>query len=100
MAILTITSGAHWRNTNLPTLAPGEERQFAHRWDPDEPEDVAHQAQNFMQYAHALGGFVAPLVLIPPVKTDDEVEWAHIQVNMSDWADIVETGMNMQVDIR
>lgn len=97
--ILTITKGAHQRNVHLPAM-DDEPRQFAHRWDPDEPEDVAHQVQNFLTYAQALGGYVPPIVLIGPLKTDDEVEWAHTQVNMGDWRDMVESATGLPVEIR
>jgi hypothetical protein len=97
--IEVITKGAHARNVHLPAF-DDEPRQFAHRWDPDEVEDVPHQAQNFLIYAQALGGYVPPIVLLPPPKPEDDVEWAHIQVNMGDWRDIVETATGVKVEIR
>lgn len=97
--IITITSGAHWRNVHLPNLE-GELVQFAHRFDPDEPEDVPHQANNFLTYANALGGFTTPHVLIGPPKGDDEIENAHIAVEMSDWAAIVSSATGSKVTIR
>lgn len=98
--ILTITRGSHARNVHLPSLDPDEPRQFAHRWDPDDPEDVPHQAHNFLTYANALGGYVEPIVLIPPPFTDDEVDNDHIRVNMGDWRDIVQTATGLKVEIR
>ena len=72
--ILTITKGAHWRNTHLPAL--GEDRQFAHIFDADEPEDVPHQASNFITYANALGHSHGPHVLImaPKVPSPSALE--------------------------
>jgi hypothetical protein len=99
MAVIIITRGAHWRNTKMPTLTD-EPRQFAHRWDPDEVEDVAHQAQNFKLYAEALGGFSPPIVLLSPPMPDTGPDYDHIKVNLSDWASIIETAMNMPVVIR
>ncbi len=98
--IVTITAGSHDRNTHLPPFDQDDPRQFAHRWDPDDPEDVAHQASNFITYAVSLGGYVPPIVLIPPARPEDDREWDHIQVNMSDWADLVKTATGMDVEIR
>ena len=97
--ILTITKGSHARNVHLPPRTD-EPVHFAHRWDPDDPEDVPHQVQNFVTYAKALGGYSMPCYLIPPPFGDDEVENAHIRVNMSDFKSIVETGHGWPVEIR
>ena len=98
MATIVVTKGSHARNVHLPPF-DGEPRQFAHRWDPDDPEDVAHQAQNFTLYAKALGGYVAPIVLLaPPIPDGPEAD--HIRVNLADWKSIVETGTGMPVEIR
>lgn len=97
--ILTITKGAHARNVHLPAISD-EPRHFAHRWDPDEGEDVPHQAQNFVTYARALGGFEMPVYLIAPPLSDDEVENDHIRINMEDWRQIVETGQGWPVEMR
>lgn len=100
MPVIVITAGAHRRNVNMPSITD-EPRQFAHRWDPDEEEDVAHQAQNFKLYADALGGYVPPIVLLSPdPMPDDQVECNHIKVNMADWASIVETATGLPVEIR
>ena len=98
MAIVVVTKGAHARNTHIPPFEDGP-RQFAHRFDPNEVEDVPHQVQNFIQYANALGGYHPPIVLLSPKMGDDEAEWDHIQVEMSDWRSIVETATGMAVDI-
>lgn len=82
-----ITRGAHWRNTHLVD----EPSQFAHVFDPDDPEDVPHQAHNFMTYAKALGNFDSPFVLIGP---EDQA------VHLCDWAQIVQTATGVQVEIR
>lgn len=99
--IVTITKGSHARNVHLPPLSD-EPRQFAHRFDPDDPEDVPHQAQNFITYATALGGYVAPIVLIsPPMsEAEDGPEYDHIKVELADWASVVETATGMPVEIR
>ena len=100
MTTYVITKGAHARNVHLPPF-DGQPRQFAHRWDPDDVEDVAHQAQNFKLYADALGGYVPPIILIAPdPMPDDQAECNHIKVNMSDWASIVESATGMAVEIR
>jgi hypothetical protein len=98
MTVYVITRGAHARNVHVPP-DDGEPRQFAHRWDPDDPEDVPHQAMNFKLYADALGGYVAPVVLLaPPLPEGPEAD--HIKVNLSDWKSIIETGMGVPVEIR
>ncbi len=95
--IITISSGAHWRNVGLK---PGDysEDQFAHIFDPDEPEDVPHQAHNFMTYATALGACAQPFVLIAP-EDEDEPEQSHVHVEMSDWQAIVESETVVKVEI-
>lgn len=98
MTTILITSGAHWRNTHLPPLS--ESRQFAHRFDPDEAEDVAHQAHNFTTYAKALGSYDSPFVLISPSQTDDPVEQQHVEVELSDWVSIVSTATGVRVETR
>lgn len=82
-----ISKGAHWRNVHLQE-GPC---QFAHVFDPDDPEDVPHQAHNFMTYAKALGNFDSPFVLIGP---------ADQAVHLSDWAQIVSTATHVPVEIR
>ena len=99
MSVIVISSGAHKRNVNLPPLGD-EPRQFAHRWDPDENEDVAHQAQNFTTYATALGAYEPPIVLLSPVIPATGPEYDHVKVNLSDWASVVETATGKPVEIR
>ena len=45
MGTVLITEGAHWRNVHMPPIEAS--RQFAHKFDPDCPEDVPHQAITF-----------------------------------------------------
>jgi hypothetical protein len=98
MAVVVITKGSHARNTHMPPR-DGEPRQFAHRWDPDDPEDVPHQAQNFKLYADSLGGYVPPVILLaPPLPEGPEAD--HIRVNLADWKSIIESGMGVPVEIR
>jgi hypothetical protein len=98
MTVYVLTKGSHKRNVHVPPY-DGTPRQFAHRWDPDDVEDVPHQAQNFKLCADALGGYVAPIVLLaPPLPEGPEAD--HIKVNLSDWKSIIETGMGVPVEIR
>jgi hypothetical protein len=98
--IVTITSGAHGMNTDLPAFPPGEPVQFAHLWDFEEPEDNAHQVLNFVKYATALGGWSNPVVLLPPPVPADPRDWDYIQVKMADWAAMVESDLECEVEIR
>jgi len=90
--VIVITAGAHRRNVHMPELTD-EPRQFAHRFDPDEAEDVPHQCQNFLSYATALGGNVGPHILLGP---DDIVS----RCFMRDWAQIVSTATGVRVETR
>ena len=90
MTVVVITKGSHRRNVHLPDL---EGVQFAHRYDPDDPEDVPHQVSNFLNYATALGTSVGPHVLLGP---DDTVSRCY----MRDWAQIVESATHVPVKIR
>ena len=100
MTVIVLTKGSHARNVHIPP-DDGTPRQFAHRWDPDDVEDVPHQAQNFKLYADTLGDYQAPIVLLSPdPMPDDQVECNHIKVNMADWASIVESATGMAVEIR
>ena len=100
MAVIVITKGAHHRNVHLPAMSD-EPRQFAHRWDPNENEDVAHQVQNFKLYADALGSYESPIVLLSPdPMPSDQNECNHIKINMADWASLVTTATGRPVEIR
>jgi len=99
VTIITITTGAHGRNVDIPP-SNSSPRQFAHKWDWDEPEDNAHQAQNFIQYATALGGYVPPVILLPPPIPEDPRDWDTIKVKMADWAGNVEAALGTTVEIR
>jgi hypothetical protein len=110
MMIVTISSGAHWRNLDVPSDAD----QYAHIFDPESPEDVPHDAHNFITYAVALGLPDAAIILLRP--EDEWPDWAapveehsarhfgpeddHIEVMMSDWKAIVESATGRQVEIR
>ena len=109
--VVTITSGAHWRNVDA---TPGEE-SYAHIFDPESPEDVPHEASNFITYLNALGGCEGPLVLYRPDDTDIPgwiapiephsarhfgPEDDHVEVMMSDWKQIVESATGKVVEIR
>jgi hypothetical protein len=108
--MVAITAGAHWRN---PDAKQGTE--YAHLFDPESPEDVAHQAQNFILYAQALGSVVEPLVLVRP--NDDELpSWvaplephsarhfdpsdAHVEIMLAECAQVIEGATGMKVEIR
>jgi hypothetical protein len=98
--IIVVSKGSHNRNLHIPAF-DGEPRQFAHRFDPNDPEDVPHQVQNFWQYAKALGGFHPPIILYgPDPMPENEQEADHIAVQMSDWASLVESSTGMAVEIR
>ena len=113
MSVITISSGAHWRNTGLEKHADYSGDQFAHIFDPESPEDVPHEAQNFLAYMKALGRPAEPLVLIAP--EDPLPEWIapveplsarhfgpeedHVNVMMADWCQIVATATGMKVAI-
>lgn len=108
---VTITSGAHWRNVDVPQDAD----QYAHIFDPESPEDVPHEAQNFITYATALGWPDAPIILYRPDDADI-VDWInpveahsarhfgpdddHVEVMMADWKMLVESATGRQVEIR
>lgn len=110
---LTITSGAHWRNVDVPVST--EARSFAHIFDPESPEDVPHEAGNFLTYARALGG-ASEIILYRPMDDDELPDWVapieahsarhfgpeddHIEVMMSDWASIVTGATGLPVEIR
>lgn len=111
MTTVTITSGAHWRNVDVPQDA----EQYAHIFDPESPEDVPHEAHNFITYLNALGGCDEPLVLYRP-ETVVIPDWVapvedfsarhfgpdedHIEVMMADWVTIVETATGQRVEVQ
>lgn len=97
--IVTITAGAHDKNVHMPE-SDGTPRQFAHQWSFEEVEDNAHQVSNFVKYATALGGYVGPVVLLPPPVPADPRDWDYIQVKMADWASMVESCLHVEVEIR
>lgn len=98
MVPVVITQGAHVRYSEANDAPLG--CQFAHAFDPDCPEDVPHQAMNFTMYAQALGHYKAPFVVYAPERPEDDVEWAHIQVELADFQSIVESGTGVKVEIR
>lgn len=109
--IVTITSGAHWRNVHVPHDA----EQFAHIFDPESPEDVPHEAHNFLTYGRSLGFPDAAVILYRPLDEDELPDWVspmephsarhfgpdedHIEVMLADWKMIVETATGMTVEI-
>ena len=95
-----ITTGDHERTVNVER---GD--QFAHQYMPSDndgpnPEGHEHQAWNFVTYANALGGGKGPYVVLSPPEPDDEAEAAHIQIEMMDFADIVEGATKVPVEVR
>lgn len=110
MTVETITSGAHWRNVDIPEDA----EQYAHIFDPESAEDVPHEAGNFITYYKALGGCEGSVVLYSPA--DEIPEWMHpieahsarhfgpeddhIDVMMADWKILVETALSKKVEIQ
>ena len=98
--IVTITSGAHDRNVDNIPPDNGTPRQFAHAWSFEEVEDNAHQVQNFVTYATALGNYVGPVVLLSPPEPADKRDWDYVQVKLADWAGMVENDLGVEVEIR
>jgi len=97
---IIITNGAHKRNGSMPPIN-GEARHFAHQWSWDEVEDNVHQAQNFILYATALGGFTPPIELIgPPNPPEDPRLQQLITVKMAEWARHVRRHFGMDVHVR
>jgi hypothetical protein len=97
MSTITITRGAHVRYPEAQWAPQGT--QFAHAFDPDDPEDVPHQAENLVTYATALGNTEPLVVFIPTTPQDpQDAEWC--QVALRDFKQIVETGTHYQVEIR
>ena len=97
---IVITKGDHARASSVPV---GE--QYAHQYMPTDddgpdPEGHEHQAWNFTTYANALGGGVAPHVLLSPPAPDDAAVAARIQIEMMDWAAIVEGATGKAVETR
>ena len=90
---MRITRGAHHR------YWPVGEGQAAHEFDALEAEGVPNQAQNFIRYATALQ-VSGPFILIAPIPPPDEAEAAHIQVEMCDFRQIVETALNTKVYVQ
>ena len=110
MTTVTITSGAHWRNVDIDPDAT----EFGHIFDPESPEDVPHEAQNFITYMTALGGCQSVVLYRP--DDEDLPDWVaplephsarhfapdddHVEVMMSDWKTIVESATGKKVEIR
>ncbi len=110
MTVITITSGAHWRNVGVSQI--DEPRQFAHIFDPESPEDVPHEAHNFITYYRALGGADGVVLYRPtedlpdwvaPVEPDSARHFGpeddHIDVMMADWVQIVESALSVKVEV-
>lgn len=87
-----ITEGSHTRFNPVGSGA------FAHAWLPNDPEGREVQAWNFITYANALGGSDS-YVLVSPDRCADEAEWEHECVEMTEWAQIVESATGKHVEI-
>lgn len=95
-----ITNGAHKRNGSMPPM-DGEPRHFAHQWSWDENEDNVHQAQNFILYATALGGFTPPIELIRPANPPEDEQMRQVmEVKLADWSRHVRRHFGMDVHVR
>jgi hypothetical protein len=98
MEVVVITKGAHARNVHMPHPSEGP-FQYAHRWDPDEQEDCPHQAHNFLTYAHALGGYTPPMIVLAD-RREDPNDQAEQNCHLADFASIVGTALDTEVEIR
>jgi hypothetical protein len=98
MITVVITKGAHARNVHMSN--DHDRRHFAHQWDNDDLEDTAHQAHNFVTYATALGGYEPPVILLPGKYPEDPADHAHMNVCLADWASIVGSALDTEVEIR
>lgn len=95
---VVITKGSHAKNVHMPPRS--EVTHFAHQWDNDDPEDMNHQARNFVTYATALGGYEPPVYLLSGKYPDDPALHAKMNVDMADWASVVGSALNVEVEIR
>ena len=87
---MIITRGAHHK-TAQEEIPPGA--TAAHYFDPTDPEPREPQANNFLNYARALG-------LDPPYRlTGPDIRGEVVSVSMQDWADIVSSATNCAVEI-
>jgi hypothetical protein len=101
MEVYLISWGAHGRNPDAPREVPLlRPVQLAHRFDYNDPEDVAHEATNFIQYATALGGSDGPPVLLVDDSGLDDPDKSHFWINAIDWASIVDSGLDTRVVIK
>ena len=100
MSVIAITKGSHHLNTAVTRDDPESPRQFAHIWDFNDPEDTAHQATNFIQYAQALGNFEGPVELISVNIPEDDADRAYAAAKMYDWRSIVRAALGVPVEIR
>jgi hypothetical protein len=99
-----ISWGAHGRDVTAPQTVPQLRKlgpiQFAHRFDYEDPEDVAHEASNFIKYATALGGSDLPPVLYVDDSGLEDPDKAHLWINAADWSSIVASGLHTTVETR
>jgi hypothetical protein len=92
--VIVISRGSHHRNWPLEG-----EGLYAHAYDPNDPEGVPNQTQNFMRYAVALR-LEGPYAIVAPPVPDDPAEAAHILCEMCDFRQIVETALNTKVHVQ
>lgn len=98
MTIIVITKGDHRRNVHMPER--GDKLQFAHRYDFSDPEGHERQAQNFIIYAQALGGYVPPVIVYADPTVTDPNQRALMNINLADWAAIVGHALDTEVEIQ
>ena len=100
MPVIAITKGSHHLNTAVTRDNPEPPRQFAHIWDFNDPEDNAHQATNFIQYAQALGDFEGPVEILSVNIPDDDSDRTWAAAQMYQWRSIVRAALGVPVEIR
>lgn len=100
MPVIAITKGSHHLNTAVTRDNPEPPRTFAHIWDFNDPEDTAHQATNFIQYAQALGNFTGPVELLSVNVPEDDADRAWAAAKMYDWRSIVRAALGVEVHVR
>lgn len=100
MGTIAITKGSHHLNTAVTGSTPAPPRQFAHIWDFNDPEDTAHQATNFIQYAQALGGFEGPIELLSVNVPEEDADRAYAVAQMYQWRSIVRAALGVEVHVR
>ena len=95
---VVITKGAHTRY--VIERDPEGPQQFAHLWDMEEAEDNVHQAQNFILYATALGGYVSPVELLHDKEDPDPRQEQANVIKRAEWARHVKRALGVDVHVR